>query len=604
MQNNVKEISSIVREYTADYSKYVATSRAVPSLIDGLKPVQRRLLNTANDLKIYHDKKFLKVSKIEGQVLGDYHPHGGASVAGLVQPFTMRYPIFEGQGNFGSPDMPGSVAASRYIEARLTQFAENFYLTSADYADKEDNYDGRLKEITLFYPTIPGCLITGAQGIAVGFSTYIPPHNINDICTSLLSYIEEGPDGSYLEGFYPDTCEEAFILTDKSSIKEMYLKGQGSISYKAATHYETIDGKSALVVDAFPPGYSKKRLETSYILDAVADGSLELINESKEGIRYVFLSSDMEILKSVEERLTNAIGYRFYIEHRGVIKLYSLKEIYDTFLEEKTAFIIRKYTHLHQKVMSELSYVDILLLFKQDREYIRTMIDKTSEEVIQDIVEKYHTTDVIARRLISSSIKSLLADNVDKLLEQKKKYQDEVNEYQSYIEQPLQKVVKDIHELQMMMKSDRRKAIHIEDKSSDYEHVYEGKKILIQADALYILGHEDNTYELVYGADLKGRKLPDKLVTSADYSYYLFYDEKGVCGVSRDTVLKGWSKLKSDHLVGIIGTADFKDIKVLQGNGKEITLYDWVVRQRASYIELSKDGQPDIVIDAPSPFKG
>ena len=601
---NSVNIKDVTRDYTSDYAKYVAINRAIPSLMDGLKPVHRRCLLSAYDLKLFHDKKFLKLAKLEGDVMGSYHPHGGADAVGLTQPFTTRYPLFIGQGNYGSPDLPGSYAASRYLEIKLSEFAEKFYLSSIDYADKEDNYDGRLKETTLFYPALPGCLFTGAQGIAIGLSTYIPSHNIKDVAESFLKYLDNPDKEDYLDNLMPDTCESSVILSSKEDIRKMYEKGEGSITYKASTHYETFEGKSALVVDAFPPGYSKKRLETSFILDAVSNGTLELINESKETVRYVFTSPDMEVLSQVEERLTNSVGYRFYIEHRGIIKKYPLKEVYDTFLQEKVSYIGRKYKDLLNKVSYELSYLDILIAFKQDREYIKHMFDKTSAEVVLDIVKKYDTTEDIAKRIISTSLRSLLADNVSSLENNRKSLQSSIDEYSLYLENPLVKVKKDIEDLLLYMKDDKRRAVHVDQITSTYEHTYEGKTVEIQADKIYFLGNPDNTYEIVYGEDLRNTSLPKNLVVPATYPYYLLYDEKGVCGVSKETMLKGWSKLKSDRLVGIIGTEDFKDIDVVQGNGKKTTLYDWVVRQRTSYIELSKEGQPDIVVYAPSPFKG
>ena len=115
-------ISDIVPKYTSDYSMYVATSRSIPSLMDGLKPSQRRCLLAAYDLKLWSTGKFLKAAKIEGDACGNYHPHGGVELSGLIQPFTIRYPLMVGQGNWGSPDMPGSRAASRYVEAKLSKY--------------------------------------------------------------------------------------------------------------------------------------------------------------------------------------------------------------------------------------------------------------------------------------------------------------------------------------------------------------------------------------------------------------------------------------------------------------------------------------------------
>lgn len=597
VQNRQRDLRTLVEDYTSQYSQYVATSRSIPSLLDGLKPSQRRCILSARDLGIYHNKKYLKAAKLEGDVIGNYHPHGGVSIAGLVQPFTTRYPLFEGQGNWGSPDMPGSVAASRYVEARLTKFTEDFYLDSADYADTEDNYDGRLKEITLFYPPIPGSLLTGAQGIAVGLSTYIPSHNVKDVCESLLKYIEQPCTDGYLENLMPDTCEESIILTPKHEIKKMYETGTGSISYKAKTHRESINGKHALVVDAFPPGYSKKRLETAPILEAVENGVLELVNESKEGIRYVFTSSDESILDSIEERLTNSVGYRFFIEHRGVIKCYKLKEIYDVFLEDKCDFIRRKYSDLASRETVELEYLNILLLFKQDKKYIKDMFDKTSDEVIQDIISKYNTTEKIARRIVNTTLRSLMADNLDQINTQIENLKDTLDEYNHYVEDPVYKLKKEISELLESLSYDKRRAVHIDDVSLSTEVVYRGQTLSITPSKYYYVGTPDNKVSKVSGNEVLCNNLysEEYILEESGYKYYVLYDRKGICSME-ESVLDSDNKFKSDNLVGIIGTDDLSKVHVTMGNGKTQPLADWTLRKRSSYIRMAEDNQPDIIV--------
>lgn len=598
MKEIVNNIKDVVSEYTTNYASYVATSRAIPSAIDGFKPSQRRTLLAAYDLKLFHDRKFMKAAKIEGDTVGNYHPHGGVSLAGLIQPFTIRYPLMLGQGNWGSPDLPGSIAASRYVEAKLSEFAEQFYLESIDYADREDNYDGRLKEVTLFYPPLPGSLFTGAQGIAVGLSTNIPTHDIKSVGTSLINYIKNPESDEYLN-LIPDTCEESIILTPIEDIKKMYLNGEGSILYKAKVHYETIDGKNALVVDAFPPGYSKTRLQTSYIMEQVECGNLELINESKDHIRYVFLSKDIDVLKTVEDRLTNSIGYRFYIEHRGVIKKYNLKDLYDVFIEEKKSYIIRKYTDLLSKTIEELSFLNILLLFKEDRDYIKSMFDKTTEQVVSDIVKKYSTTDQVAKRLISTSIRNLLKDNIDQIVNKINEYNDLVSKYNGYITDPMSKLIEDILCLEDFMKSDKRNAIHIDEISSLRSYNYRGTKLDINPDSYYYVGSKDNVIYKMSGTELISSNSikDDNSIVCSNYLYYILFDDKGLVGVVSNNMDTG-SKLKSSRLLGIIGTNDLSAVTIKDGNGKVQKLGDWVLRKRSSYIQMSNEGDPNIEIKA------
>lgn len=586
----------MVKDYTSSYATYVATSRAICNLVDGLKPVQRRCINSADDLKLYHTKKHLKVSKLSGQVLGDYHPHGGANPVLMAQPFRFRYPLFDGQGNYGSPDMPDSYAAARYLEIRLSKFCEDFYLDSADYADREDNYDGRLKEITKYYPALPGCLFTGASGIAVGFSAELPAHTISDIGNSLLAYIKNPESTKYLEGLYPETCESSIVLTPLQDIRKLYETGEGSVRYKASTHYETIGGKSALVVDAFPPGFSKKRLDTPSIMDAVDKGLLEVSNESAENIRYVFTSTDKKILEELEDRLTSAIGYRMYIEHNGVIKLYKLREIYDEFLEERSKYIVRKYTSIIDNLTKESEYLRVLIALKEDKKYIKDMFDKESSEVIFDIQDRYSTTESIAKRVISTTIRNLLADNLKSLMDDLSRLEGDIREYQEYVVYPMEKIKADIKSLMKSHGKEPKRATHIDQHSEDCVIKYEGKDTKISMNSLYLLGHPDNTIEKVYGRDLISRDLKGLYLVPANMSYYFLYDGKGCCTVSNEVMLSSGSKLNSDNLKGIIGVNNLDDITIEQGNRRVYKGVKWSLRQKSAYIRLSKENEPDFKI--------
>ena len=582
---------NITADYTASYAKYVATSRSVPSLVDGLKPVARRCINSADDLKLYHDKKFLKVAKLEGQVMGDYHPHGGASMTILAQPFKTRYPLFEGQGNFGSPDQPNSVAASRYIETRLTKFCEDFYLSSADYADRADNYDGRLKEVVRYYPPIPGVLLTGSSGIAVGLSTNIPPHTITDVCESLLSYIKSPEKSTYLEKIMPETCEESIILTPRHEIKDMYRRGEGSIQYKAKTHYESIDGKLALVVDAFPPDYSKKRLETSFIMDAVESGNLELRNESSTGIRYVFLSNDKDVLSAVEERLVSSSGYRFYIEHDDKIHMYTLAELYDAFIKAREGYIVNKYRDLIDKNLSEMEFITVLLRFKEDREYVKSIFDKSPKVVVKEIMEKFRTSKTVANKIIASSLSSLMKDNTEYLKKKFNEMSKQCKQYQGYVESPISKILLDVKALRDEYKNEDRRAVHIDDVEDCITIDYNGETITTHPSSIFYVATHDNKYELMHAADLLSMDLSDKIVVSADHEYYVFYDKQGYVAVNREIMRRMESKFKSDSLVGLIGTDDLSKITLTKSDSKRsTTLGDWALRSRISYIKHTDKG--------------
>lgn len=578
----MKYAKDIAKEYTADYAQYVAQERAVPNLVDGLKPSQRRCVTTAYDLRLYHNKPFMKAAKISGQVSGDYHPHGGVSLAGLVQPFTMRYPLFEGQGNWGCADDPGSVAADRYVEARLTEFTEDFYLSSVDHADKADNYDGRLKEIVKYYPPIPGSLLTGSQGIAVGFSTNLPTHSIKDVANSFLAYM----DGKDYNNLVPDTCEGSVIISTSEEIRDLYIKGEGSIRYKAKTHYESINGTRALVVDAFAPSYSKSRLNNAAILEYVEKGLLELSNESDKNIRYVFKSPKVEVLEDIERRLESSVGYRMYLEYDGVIHMYTLEELYRDFLIDRKEYIVRKYDDLLFKVMTKRKYNTLVIKLKNDREYLQALFTMTIEEAITSISEKFEVDSDTAKSVLSTSLRSLLADNIKKLEEEILECERLSVEYLGYIQDPETRIRKDIQELLETHKNDKRRADLLSDISDSYELEIRGKTIQVSNKDMYAAGSPENEVHIVPGGDL--RVLVSKgfiHVTPLDKKYYLLYGHDNLVVVTKETLEKGENKFRSEYLLGLLGLDDLTQCRVvIDGKKKPIELGEWAIRQRLSSI--------------------
>lgn len=586
-KNISRTAKDLVENYTSDYAMYVATERAIPSLMDGLKPVQRRLILSARDLGIFHNKKHLKTSKLVGQVMGDYHPHGGASPTVMVQPFKIRYPLFDGQGNWGCPDMPDSVAADRYTEIRLSEFAEDFYLESYDHADREKNYDGRLDEVTLFYPILPGALLTNASGIAVGLSTNIPTHTITDLCNSMLKYIEHPDTEEYLDGLYPETCEESIVETSMDEIRQMYKTGVGSIKYRAKTHYELVNGKTALVVDAFPPDFSKKRLETSMILEAVERGDLDLINESTGNIRYVFISNNQDVLNEIKERLTNSVSYRFNIEHRGTIRTYSLGLIYETFINEKSAFIERKYTDLRSKYQSEYDYLDILMKFKSDKQYIKDMFDKSSDEVVKDIISKYSTTEQIAKKIIGTSLRSLMSDNIKSIQDEMTRLTNHIEQASDFISNPMKKIIIDIKNLRVEFKSDKKRAIHIDELLSEQSLTVDNKIYKIKETSEYIVGYDNNVIRVIPGTKLLNEStLGIVSIVPTDKKYYVCYDEHGICAMEHDVIIND-NKFNSQSLSGIYAVNNLSSIMITRDNGKKESLGEWALRKRLSYIKLT-----------------
>src|ERR1700761_603115 len=248
-----------------DYSMYVILDRALPALGDGLKPVQRRIVYRISELGLCATAKPKKSARTVGDVIGKFHPHGDTAcyeaMVLMAQPFAYRYPIVDGQGNWGSQDDPKSFAAMRYTEAKLTRYADVLLGELGDgTVDWQPNFDGSLQEPVILPSRLPNLLLNGTQGIAVGMATDIPPHNLREVAAACIHLLED-PEATtaalmkFVKG--PDLPTGAEIVSPRADLKEFYEKGVGG--FKARAIYEIEDGN--IVITAFPYQVSGSKVE-------------------------------------------------------------------------------------------------------------------------------------------------------------------------------------------------------------------------------------------------------------------------------------------------------------------------------------------------------
>ena len=239
-----------------DYSMYVILDRALPYIGDGLKPVQRRIIYAMSELGLNAGAKFKKSARTVGDVLGKFHPHGDSAcyeaMVLMAQPFSYRYPLIEGQGNWGSSDDPKSFAAMRYTEAKLTPYAQILLDELAQgTTDWTPNFDGTLDEPLLLPARLPNLLLNGTTGIAVGMATDIPPHNLREVATACIHLLEH-PKATVAEIFKhihgPDFPTAAEIITAPEDIRQAYETGHGSVRMRACYEVE----KGGIVITALP----------------------------------------------------------------------------------------------------------------------------------------------------------------------------------------------------------------------------------------------------------------------------------------------------------------------------------------------------------------
>ncbi|MEE1542515.1 MAG: DNA gyrase subunit A, partial [Paludibacteraceae bacterium] len=290
-------IEEEMRSSYIDYSMSVIVSRALPDVRDGFKPVHRRVLFGMNELGVSSNKPTKKSARIVGEVLGKYHPHGDSSVyftmVRLAQEWTMRYPLVDGQGNFGSID-GDSPAAMRYTEARLKRIAEDVLIDlDKETVDFQNNFDDTLQEPTVLPTRVPNLLVNGASGIAVGMATNMPPHNLSDTIDAIVAFIDNNDismDDLIKEIKAPDFPTGGYIY-GYSGVKEAYETGRGRVVIRSKVEIENEGGRDKIIVREIPYQVNKAELIKA-IADMAEDKKIEGIanindESDREGMRIV-----------------------------------------------------------------------------------------------------------------------------------------------------------------------------------------------------------------------------------------------------------------------------------------------------------------------------
>src|SRR5579863_431986 len=278
-------LSTFTEKAYLDYSMYVILDRALPFLGDGLKPVQRRITFAMSELGLSAVNKAKKSARTVGDVLGKFHPHGDSAcyeaMVLMAQPFAYRYPLVDGQGNWGSQDDPKSFAAMRYTEAKLTRYADVLLGELSDgTVEWTGNFDGTLEEPVILPARLPNLLLNGTTGIAVGMATDIPPHNLREVAAACIQLLED-PEATtaalmkHVKG--PDLPTGAEIISPRADLKEFYDKGTGS--FKARATWEIEDG--SVVITAFPYQVSPARV-TEQIAEQMRAKKLPMVDDLRD----------------------------------------------------------------------------------------------------------------------------------------------------------------------------------------------------------------------------------------------------------------------------------------------------------------------------------
>ncbi len=425
-----------------DYAMSVIVSRAIPDVRDGLKPVHRRILYGMHQLGLFHNKPYKKCARIVGEVMGKYHPHGDQAIyntlARMAQDFSMRYPLVDGQGNFGSID-GDSPAAMRYTEARLSKIAEEM-LQDIDMStvDFMPNFDGTLKEPVVLPARIPNLLINGSSGIAVGMATNIPPHNLTEVMDALI-YLVDNPDADvdslfqFIKG--PDFPTGAKVI-GYDGLVEAYRTGRGRI--KIVAKYDIEEEK--IIIREIPYGLNKSNLLkkiAELVRNEKIKGISDLRDESdREGIRIVIkVRRDYnpeivinQLLEHTELETTYSIINLVLVD--GVPRILNIKELLMEYLNHRMNVLLRKTNYQLKKARERKHVVEGLIKALEIIDEVIAAI-KESKDVkeAQNKLMGMGFTDIQARAILDMKLQRLTSLEVEKLIEENNKLREDIDFY-------------------------------------------------------------------------------------------------------------------------------------------------------------------------------
>jgi DNA gyrase subunit A len=430
-----------------DYSMSVIVSRALPDVRDGLKPVHRRILYGMNELGMYSNRPYKKSARIVGEVLGKYHPHGDSSVyfamVRMAQEWSMRYPLIDGQGNYGSVD-GDSPAAMRYTEARMAKIAE-LMLADLDKntVDFQPNFDESLTEPTVLPTKIPQLLINGTSGIAVGMATNMPPHNLSDTIDAIIAYIDDKDIDiqDLIKIVIAPDFPTGGIIYGYQGVQEAYETGRGRIVIRGKVHIENEGNREKIVVTEIP--YLVNRAE-------MIQKTAELVNDKKiEGISNVNDESDREGMRVVydikRDAMSNVVLNKLYkytqlqtsfsVNNIALVngrpKMLNLKDLIHYFVEHRHVVVIRRTEFELEQAEKRAHILQGLIIASDNIDEVIAIIraSSTPDEARENLIKRFELTDVQSRAIVEMRLRQLTGLEQDKL---RQEYEDIMKEIEHY----------------------------------------------------------------------------------------------------------------------------------------------------------------------------
>src|SRR5215217_4410380 len=549
-----------MRSAYLDYAMSVIVGRALPDVRDGLKPVHRRVLYGMSDMGLGPARPYAKCARIVGEVMGNYHPHGDSAIydalVRLAQDFSMRYPLVDGQGNFGSID-DDPAAAMRYTEARMTRLAQEMLRDlDMDTVDFVPNYDGNKQEPLVLPSRFPNLLVNGSSGIAVGMATNIPPHNLREVTDAVVAYIDDPSitvDGlmAYIKG--PDFPTGGTIL-GRQGIRDAYETGRGRVRVQARAHIEPLSqGKEAIIVTELPFAvkkggdgglmvkiadlvHEKKLSEITDLRDESDRNGMRLVIELKrEALPKVVLN---KLYKHTPMQTTFGVNTVALVD--GVPKTLSLREVIGAYVGHQREVVVRRTKHELGVLEARVHILEGLLVALDNLDAIIELIraSRDRESARNDLVERFGLTVIQASAILDLRLAQLTALESDAIKQEHADKTERIRELREILgdeARVLALIKEELLEIAERFADERRTDITASEDEIDIEDLIADQQMVITiTKSGYIKSLPLATYRKqhrggvgVTGMDMKDGDYIEHLFVCSSHDFLLFFSNRG-----------------------------------------------------------------------------
>ncbi|MFW3146646.1 MAG: DNA gyrase subunit A [Thermoplasmatota archaeon] len=552
-----KELVEELRTSYMNYSMSVIVGRALPDARDGLKPVHRRILHAMNEGGMVFGKPYKKSARVVGDVLGKYHPHGDSAVydamVRMAQDFSLRYPLIDGQGNFGSID-GDSAAAMRYTESKTTKIAmEMLQDIDRETVDFVPNYDGTLQEPTVLPSKLPNLLVNGTSGIAVGMATNMPPHNLTEIADGLLTVLED-PDIDTLDLMEivkaPD-FPTGGIIYGKTGVYEAHSTGRGKITIRARAEIEEREGdRQRIVVTEIPYMVNKSNMlqKIAELVKAkVFEGITDIRDESdKRGIRVVFDLKKDAVAEVVLNKLythsdmQTTFGVINLALVDGQPRILNLKELMQVYIDHRREIIRRRVAFDLKKAQERLHIIQGLIIALDNIDEVIKIIRGSKDPSIAHtgLVERFELSEIQAKAILDMRLQKLTSLEVDSIKKEGEELERTIADYEDILSKPGRvdgMIADDLRELKDKYGDERRTAIEENAEEIDLEDLIVKRDVVITiTNTGYIKRMDLDTYKTQNrgGKGLRGMAMKEEdyvvdIFVCSSHDYILFFTSFG-----------------------------------------------------------------------------